>query len=341
MRAVGRTKESDTMSSNFRLRFDLVDGDRLNSGDEQVRLDSNALGEVLTLRSAVRGTPISGHSSVAIVGGAYPSEDLARETAERVRDALLVWAVRSRFGIDIGAGHVRSILADAGKAHYEGILGKPVRGDLQGIDVYPAEGDTVFVRVEAKVNVGKSIEGFVTELRAIRSLSWQLTEKQRLAAELFSASFFDRVFRSRFITLVTAVEALLEPARRSIEVQAIIDQAKASAVALGKVEPAKQALISGLERLREDSIGHAGRQLAENLLKDKVYDGVLPGRFFAKCYTIRSQTVHSGVPEDPSVDFLALGNSCQQFVGDLLMASFEAAQQGVAPDDRSRTAARG
>ncbi|EKD40207.1 MAG: hypothetical protein ACD_75C00141G0002 [uncultured bacterium] len=317
------------MRFNFRLRFDLVEGSHLNSNDELVRLDSSLSGELLTICSAARGTPISSHSSVAIIGGAYGSYDVALETAEQLRDSLLVWAVKNRFGIDIGDGCVRSILTDAGKTYFERQLGKPVRGDLQGIDVYPAEGDTVFVRAEADVSIGKSIEGFIANLREIRSLSWHLTEKQRIAAELFSASFFDRVFRSRFITLVTAVEALLEPARRCIEVQTIIDQARASAEALSKANPARQSLISGLERLREESIGQAGRQLADCLLKDKSYDDMPPGRFFARCYTIRSQTVHNGVPEDPSVDFLTLGNSCQQFVGDLLLASFEAAKSPV------------
>jgi hypothetical protein len=320
------------MNSNFRLRFDLVEGHYLNSADEQVGLDLAPSGDVLTLRSGIAGAPIASQPTAAIVGGPYPSEQLAQEAAERVRDTILVWAVRRRFGVDVGGGCVRGgILTDGGRAYFAKALGRPIRGDVQGIDVYPAEADTMFVRVGAQVGVGVGVDGFVAEFREIRAGAWQLSEKQRLAAELFSASFFDRVPRSRFITLVTVVEALLDAGRRSVDVQEFVDQARELAEALPKSEPSRQSLITGLERLRDESIGQAGRHLADRLLKDRSYDELPAAKFFTKCYGIRSQTVHRGVPEDPDIDFLTLGNSCQQFVGDLLLASFaDAAQPAVA-----------
>ena len=55
------------------------------------------------------------------------------------------------------------------------------------------------------------------------------------------------------------------------------------------------------------------------------------GKFFRKCYDIRSQTVHDGRPHDPDVDFLQLANNLQGLVADLLVASVEecATQQGI------------
>jgi hypothetical protein len=214
-----------------------------------------------------------------------------------------------------------------------------VRNDIQGIDIYPAEEDIVFLRFgPLKAKVGKSVEGFTTEIRDIGARLWQPSMKQRVASELFCASFFDLVYRSRFITLVTAVEALLEPRTRSVSVQDIIDQAKALTATLSKLEPARESLLSSLEHLREDSIGQAGRHLADQLLGNKIYTEMTPGKFFSKCYSIRSQTVHNGIPDDPDVDFLVLANLCQQFVGDLLLASFasSAANSGVEPAGAER-----
>jgi hypothetical protein len=257
-----------------------------------------------------------------LVGGPYETEQAARSAAERTRDALLIWGVRFRFGVDVGDGHIRGTLTHAGKAHYEETLGKPVRNDVQGIDVYPDDGDIVFVRVDFKASVAKDVATFVAELRELlRSDTWQLSNKQRVGAELFCASFFDAVFRSRFITLVTAVEALLDPDPRSATVQGLIDGAVAAANLADLPNPDRDSLLGGLTRLRSESIGRAGRRLADALLAGRTYDALTPGAFFARCYRIRSQTVHTGAPEDPEVDFLALANVCQQFVGDLLLAS--------------------
>ncbi len=312
------------MNYNFRLRFDLVEGMRLNSNETKIILDCSSTGAVLTLISGALGEPISAHPYAAIVGGPYPCEETAGSIAGRARDILLVWAVRHRFGIDLGDGKIHSALTEAGKTHFGQMLGKPVRNDLQGIDVYPADQNTVLLRLASKVEFGKSVESLSSEIHEIESRSWWPSEKQRVAAELFCASFFDRVYRSRFITLVTAVETLLQPHSRSVSIQRIVDQAKVLADALSDLEPAKKSLLSGLERLRNESIGQAGRHLADNLLRDRTYEGMAPGKFFSKCYSIRSQTVHNGSPDDSDINFHTLSNSCHMFVGDLLQASFAA-----------------
>ena len=49
---------------------------------------------------------------------------------------------------------------------------------------------------------------------------------------VLGSSFFDGVFRSRFITLVTAVEALVAQDRRGASVQALLDEACKAASSL-------------------------------------------------------------------------------------------------------------
>jgi hypothetical protein len=61
------------------------------------------------------------------------------------------------------------------------------------------------------------------------------------------------------------------------------------------------------------------------VLVDREYEGLRAGKFFSHCYSLRGEIVHNGKISDPSIDLLQLSNSCQSFVGDLLLASFEIA----------------
>lgn len=142
-----------------------------------------------------------------------------------------------------------------------------------------------------------------------------------LAAELYGASFFDVAFRSRFITLVTAVEALLDAPLRSNEIQVFVNDAKAKANSLVADPATRQAVVSSLEWLKNDSIGQTGRALAERLLVNLEYAGLSAGKIFSHCYRLRSEIVHNGKTSDPTIDLLQLSNACQAFVADLLLAS--------------------
>jgi hypothetical protein len=151
-----------------------------------------------------------------------------------------------------------------------------------------------------------------------------LSEKQRLAAELYCLSFFDTSFRSRFITLVTAVEALLNPVMRPAKVQSLIDNVKASLRGLETDDATRESMRGSLDYMKYESIGQAGRSLADSLLGDREYSGMKPGRFFNRCYGLGSEIVYRGAPSDSTVDLLQESNALQAFVGDLLIASFGA-----------------
>src|SRR5205823_5228265 len=135
--------------------------------------------------------------------------------------------------------------------------GGPVRSDIHGIDVYEHIDGLSFVAINAEASIGKAAAAFVEEVAAAVASPVFLNAKQELAGEILSASYFDASDRSRFITLITAVEALLD-------------------------------------RQPRESIGQAGRALAERLLDGKVYEGQTPAQFFSLCYGLRSSILHSG-----------------------------------------------
>lgn len=320
---------------NYRVRFDLPKGDHFRSDEDELLVLRLPDGKEVRLRSGAIGSPLSQHSTASIVCGPFGSDHEAQAGAELARDALLLWATIHGLGVDTGDGHVRSTVTHEGRKRLEAQLGKPVRNDVQGIDVYPDdEPKAVFVRFTAEGQVAKNPDAFAERVAAGISEQWRAPDKLRVAMELFSSSFFDGVFRSRFITLVTAVEALVAQDRRGASVQALLDEACKAASSLDIEDPVRISLKSGLERLRDESIGGSAAKLIARLLAGKKYGELPADKFFRKSYDIRSQTVHDGRPHDPDIDFLQVANQLQALVADLLVASVEecAIQQGADVD---------
>lgn len=135
---------------------------------------------------------------------------------------------------------------------------------------------------------------------------------------LFNASFFQPTADSRFLVLVMAVEALIEPVSRSPEglehVDRLIEQTRAAT--LPGVD--KDSMIGALQWLRRESINQAGKRLASMRLGGRLYSGRAAPEFFSYCYQLRSNLVHGNLPIPT---FEEVGNvACilEVFVSDLL-----------------------
>jgi len=311
---------------DFRIEFRLPGADHIQFEGEELLLLQEPNGRQLRLCFGQRGTPIAGRSNAVVRGGPYSSSDEARQSAERAKRALLIWAVQTRIGIDLGDGHPRSVITNAGEQWIETRLGRPVRNAVLGIDVFEHQDDLAFARLEGRLSLGKSPGVFRDSVVAAFTSPPALTEKHLLAADIYSASFFDVSFRSRLITLVTALEALLERADRPAPARALVAKMQVMVQKAALNESTKKAMISSLQWLNHDSIGEAGRALARSLLGHSQYLGKPAPEFFNYCYGLRSQILHSGTPEDAAVDLSTVSGECQRFVGDLLIASF-----GVVP----------
>lgn len=105
----------------------------------------------------------------------------------------------------------------------------------------------------------------------------KVPDRERLAYDLFSASFFALTADARFLNLMMAVETVIDQAERSKLVRQHVDDLldrTRTAFALPEVE--RKSLIGGLRWLRIQSVRHAGRQLAE-MLQGRQYKGMQPG----------------------------------------------------------------
>ena len=321
---------------DFRLRFNFPEAYRINSEKEMLELLVLKAGERIRLCSDVIGTPIKEHARAAVLGGPYASEGQARDAAEKSKRALLYWAIEQRLGIDFGDGKQRSIVTNEGLEVLQKQYGCPCRNDIHGIDVYEHVENLKFVSFNVKETVGKFPLKLIDTFKREYLNSRRLTEKQVLSSEIYASSFFDVSARSRFVTLVTAVEALLEPLERSDEVQALVAELKAMTLRSKRSkidEPTRESIIGSLERLRHQSISQAGRTFADRLIPNDLFDGQSSADFFTRCYEWRSQIVHRGKIEDELVDMWHLANVMESFVARLLLAALNSVpQQGTGSD---------
>jgi hypothetical protein len=317
---------------DFRLRFNLAETYRIDSDSADLDLLTLQTGELIELRSGGIGSPIKEHNRVAILGKSFVSREEAGAAAEKCKRVLLYWAVQQRVGIDFGDGRQRSTMTKAGLKWMEEKCGHPCRNDIHGIDVYEHKEDIRFVRTNMKAILGKSPHNLITIFQREFLNSRQLTEKQVLASEIYASSFFDISARSRFITLVTAVEALTEQRKYSANLQGLVDELVriANQTTIDDIdETSKNSVISRLGDLRSQSITQAAGKLVGNLLPEKTFGGKSAIDFFKFCYNIRSRLLHDGKIVDKSIHILELANRIEAFVHQLILASLNnAPKQG-------------
>ena len=175
---------------------------------------------------------------------------------------------------------------------------------------------------DAEASIGKAAAAFVEQVAAAITTPVPLSAKQELAGEILSASYFDASDRSRFVTLITAVEALLDPQPRPAAAQQVVTRMM-QIVEEGGVDDGTRAAMSGsLQWLKRESIGQAGRTLADRLLPGRVYEAQPPARFFTFCYELRSSILHLGNVPVAINDFPSVCAEAHAFVCDLLISSF-------------------
>jgi hypothetical protein len=315
---------------DFRLRFNFSGAYHINSEADKIKLLDLSPGEHITLVSGSSGAPISKQNKVAVIGKSFTSKSQAKAAAEKCKRALLYWAIEQRVGVDFGGGKQRSHFTEAGLKHFEKQLGCPVRQDIHGIDIYEHIEKLKFVDFDVKPKVGKNPKKLIDTFKSEYMKSRHFTEKQLLASEIYASSFFDVSARSRFITLVTAVEALLKPLKRFADVEALVEGFKDKTQQSIADKTTRASLIGSLEWLKYQSIGQAGRELSQQLLPNKSFDGRASADFFGHCYDLRSQILHYGTILDEGEDIWHLANVMEEFVNKLLLAALNSESQLLA-----------
>ena len=201
--------------------------------------------------------------------------------------------------------HDSSRLTNAGAQFYEAQLGQPVLNDVHGVMTFECEPRPRFVSVGVSLSVGRSAENLAQAIAKAREIGARMSDTERLAYDLYSASFALPVADARFVMLMMAVETLIEPAPRHIPSRAHVEQLIALTKEADIPTTERDSVVGGLKWLMDESISQAGRRLGARL-DGRTYMDQTPATFFTGCYELRSRLV-DGAPPTPDLR----GGQCQ------------------------------
>lgn len=303
----------------FRIRFLLGPHVRIDADVPEITLNNAAgPGEVI-LKSPVDGEMVKQATTLVLLGRGYGTENQARTHAARWRDALEPAFARLLIGADFGDRAAKGKFTDAGLQWLEAQHGRRVLNDEHGTMVYECEPRPFFASSSLEYFVGKPTHRLVEVVEAALAARVSPTPQQRLAYDLFSSSFFQTSADARFITLMMALETLLELRPRDAAARTHVYKLIRLTRASGLEQRDVDSMVGSLQWLRNESISQAGRRVASSLGDRTYMDGTEdPARFFDRCYAVRSQLLHGAVPRPSRDDVNKRAASLERFVGDLL-----------------------
>ncbi|WP_433734887.1 hypothetical protein ACQP0C_41800 (plasmid) [Nocardia sp. CA-129566] len=279
---------------NFRNTILLAQGTRLSvNTDEQVIVLSED-------PPRVEITPVPPHirfldtEKLEMRGGPYATDSEAIEAGRTWRKYLLVAFAEQRIGIDLGAEHnpiaePMGYVADAGKK-----LGVQALRDRHGLLVFPSDLDAAFGRFFAEAMVSRDAGKITSAVEQVQATAPKVSDPHLLALRLLHSSFFDTNPETRFVLLVTAIEAVIETKQRSPQILDLLEQFRAVTKSASLTSGDRDALLNALGNAKSETISAAGRRLVA-LLTDREYDGQAPAEFFVSCYNARSKIVHGSL----------------------------------------------
>ena len=259
-----------------------------------------------------------------ITGTGYKAKEEAMAFGEIIKDSILVAAAKLRIGVDVGKDTsylnlnpviAKKLFEKYGVTLISNVHGLSVYEDVEPIRTITSHPVSIFCPSEAEV--------FINSVRDFAFSSKKLSNKTRLALELYGASHYEKSDRARFLTQVLGVEALLAASPRSKEAQAMVSTFIDSVNDSQLIDKEKQSLIGSLNWLYNKSISHSLRELSSNHLANKTYNNVSAEKFITNCYSARSKLVHTGSVNHAKFNIGTLAAQLDVFFSDLLTAIIE------------------
>ncbi|MFH5211409.1 hypothetical protein ACHIPZ_24870, partial [Antrihabitans sp. NCIMB 15449] len=272
---------------------------------------------------------IDDHSDLIVQGSTYSTFDEAAQAGRRWRQYLAETCARRYLAIDLGdddASKLRPFESryEPSPGNIFGAMGAQegdrLIQDRIGLLVFDTDPKPSLIHFSAGVgSVSTGIDSFMDTLNATRAkpyVPW--TDQQKLAFELVHSSLFDANPETRYIQLVTAIEALL-PAKQEVPTAIADAMDKLIEIVDQLPDTAKSVRHRVKELLRldkQESISRKGVQFTGVLQGE--YGGTTPEKYFKELYGIRSNLVH-GNQHRSSIDELNYRFSeLVRFVLDLL-----------------------
>jgi hypothetical protein len=299
------------MTFAFRIRFRIPVGQRIEHDEPELVLREGHERRV-SIRPLNADLSVKEAREFALRGFGYATAEDATEDGQRWVGAMILGFVAEFLPADFEMRAPRG-------GFFQGMLDSISAGqevaaynDDPGLLVVPEYPPPTFGRMRADVIAGRNANGTVNAIKDAYDAELVPNSRTQLAFEMFSAAenMPPGDTDSRFLMLMIAVEALIDPGDRPVSQVAVIDHLRAHLDSMsGTAVDDANSLRGALGQLKHESIGSAGRRLARSL-GERTYLELSPDKFFTRCYTARSNLVHGSV-ERPEVEII------QSFIGPL------------------------
>jgi|WetSurMetagenome_2_1015567.scaffolds.fasta_scaffold36885_5 hypothetical protein len=301
----------------YRLRF-FVHAKGVITHPEK-RYDLKLPNGTKALLSTLDAESIGEGKELVISGGGFKTEESACSIGKVVKDSVLMTGVKLRIGVDTGKEKTSGWVNPTIKNEVLNNHGVRIINDVHGLSVYSEEYPVkIFSTSGPTIFCPSNAEKFSSEL--CNYFSATLSDKQRLALELYGASHYEKSDRARFLTLILCAEALLEPSARSDKERELIDSLVnfIKDADIGNEE--RQSILGSLMWLYKQSISQSLRKMAEEHLGGKTYDKLPAAKFITVCYEARSTLVHTGGVNESQVNIGVLAAQLNIYLSDLLLS---------------------
>jgi hypothetical protein len=293
------------MTYSFRNRFKVKEHIFQADAHEYLLADSPAEGRVV-LRAARQNERISEANELAVEGSGYPDFDAARDAGRKWRQWMISALARDMKAAEFGDEDDERLAVE-----WESVATNPAdlltsigikSGDLItqdriGLLVFktePARRFLIFAMGTPTISQGIEVflEGPLKAARERAYAPWD--ERQKLAYALVHSALFDAEPETRYIQLVTAIEALLPDTKRPPEVLSVMESLKATVKNMDDIGDESRSRVLQILGDNRESIARRGEAFVSKL--EKNYDGMTPVQFFKACYKKRSDLVHGNLP---------------------------------------------
>jgi hypothetical protein len=272
---------------------------------------------------AVGSESAGGGQQLALKSGAFESSAEALAAGQRATAGLLLSSLRQGYGVSINARVAGGGVTANGKKWLAQDRFDTVLDDTYGLVVFQDIGRVGFVSVgEAEARITGPVARFAEAMSTGIADAIRWDERLLVSYDLYANSRFENSSRARFLLLIMAVEALAEQSARTEPEIVLIDGLLKIVAKAGLPAQQREALVSGIGKLKRVSIGYACRTyLASAVSSTCVSDQGAP-EYFAECYRIRGRVVHGGA--SPNARELANYSAMlEPTVRELLMAHID------------------
>lgn len=297
----------------YRFRFH-ISSKGLIQGEEKSTDFTLPNGMVATLH-CIDSDKFSDSTKFALISGGYSSEEEAFFFGEQIKESVLCYGTKFRVGVDVGKDKTTGFIGKIVKDEVLRTHGVRIIDDIHGISVYDEEHPVSCGSVSGAILINaRDKTFFLDEVCKLMSSRKTINAKTRLAMELLTASFFESSPRSRFLTLILAAEALLEPDERTDKVKLFVDELKGYTEASYISTEEKASILGTLNLLYKDSISQSLKKMAALYLGEIQFDNLSASKFISNCYDARSKLVHTGCVDESKYHIGSLGANLEVYL---------------------------